>query len=153
MQDFMRLYSGLVERCFDSCANDFTSKTLTNNEVSYHILMSGWCLIIGRFCVAHDPPPSLLSCSFGNENGVPSPIRSPSITAGQLSFAVVQGRLSGFLRVDPLGSGWRDGSRGKEERKADEESLSSGHAVTEAIAHQNRSTSVGSTALWVSVQN
>jgi hypothetical protein len=33
MQDFMRLYSGLVERCFNSCANDFTSKTLTNNEV------------------------------------------------------------------------------------------------------------------------
>jgi import inner membrane translocase subunit TIM9 len=34
MQDFMRLYSGLVERCFTACAQDFTSKALTTNEVS-----------------------------------------------------------------------------------------------------------------------
>ena len=34
MQDFMRLYSGLVERCFNTCVNDFTSKALTGNEVS-----------------------------------------------------------------------------------------------------------------------
>lgn len=34
MQDFMRLYSGLVERCFNACAQDFTSKALTTNEVS-----------------------------------------------------------------------------------------------------------------------
>jgi import inner membrane translocase subunit TIM9 len=34
MQDFMRLYSGLVEKCFNACANDFTSKALTTNEVS-----------------------------------------------------------------------------------------------------------------------
>ena len=34
MQDFMRLYSTLVERCFNACAQDFTSKALTNNEVS-----------------------------------------------------------------------------------------------------------------------
>lgn len=33
MQDFMRLYSGLVERCFTSCCNDFTSKTLSSKEV------------------------------------------------------------------------------------------------------------------------
>lgn len=33
MQDFMRLYSGLVERCFNACAQDFTSKALTTNEV------------------------------------------------------------------------------------------------------------------------
>ncbi|CED85058.1 mitochondrial import inner membrane translocase subunit tim9 [Phaffia rhodozyma] len=32
MQDFMKLYSGLVERCFSSCVNDFTSKTLTGKE-------------------------------------------------------------------------------------------------------------------------
>lgn len=43
MQDFMKLYSGLVERCFNSCANDFTSKTLTNNEVG-HVL--GRCYVI-----------------------------------------------------------------------------------------------------------
>jgi hypothetical protein len=34
MKDFMRLYTGLVERCFDSCVNDFTSKTLSSKEVS-----------------------------------------------------------------------------------------------------------------------
>lgn len=33
MQDFMRLYSGLVEKCFNACAQDFTSKALTTNEV------------------------------------------------------------------------------------------------------------------------
>lgn len=33
MKDFMRLYTGLVERCFNSCCNDFTSKALTNKEV------------------------------------------------------------------------------------------------------------------------
>ncbi|KAJ9100653.1 protein transporter tim9 [Naganishia friedmannii] len=32
MQDFMKLYSGLVERCFMSCAQDFTSKALTGKE-------------------------------------------------------------------------------------------------------------------------
>lgn len=30
----MRLYSRLVERCFNACAQDFTSKALTTNEVS-----------------------------------------------------------------------------------------------------------------------
>lgn len=30
----MKLYSGLVERCFMSCAQDFTSKALTGKEVS-----------------------------------------------------------------------------------------------------------------------
>lgn len=33
MQDFMKLYSGLVERCFNSCVTDFTSKVLTGKEV------------------------------------------------------------------------------------------------------------------------
>lgn len=33
MKDFMRLYTGLVERCFDSCCNDFTSKALSSKEV------------------------------------------------------------------------------------------------------------------------
>ncbi|KAL4073099.1 Tim10/DDP family zinc finger protein [Scleroderma yunnanense] len=32
MQDFLRLYSGLVERCFNSCCNDFTSKALSSKE-------------------------------------------------------------------------------------------------------------------------
>ncbi|KAJ8583385.1 hypothetical protein M405DRAFT_828789 [Rhizopogon salebrosus TDB-379] len=32
MQDFLRLYSGLVERCFTSCCNDFTSKALSSKE-------------------------------------------------------------------------------------------------------------------------
>ncbi len=34
MKDFMRLYSGLVQRCFTDCVNDFTSKTLTSKEDS-----------------------------------------------------------------------------------------------------------------------
>ena len=33
MQDFMRMYSNLVERCFNSCCNDFTSKALSSKEV------------------------------------------------------------------------------------------------------------------------
>ncbi|EPQ27725.1 uncharacterized protein PFL1_04862 [Pseudozyma flocculosa PF-1] len=32
MKDFMRLYTGLVERCFESCCNDFTSKALSTKE-------------------------------------------------------------------------------------------------------------------------
>lgn len=32
MKDFMKLYSGLVERCFDACCNDFTSKALSSKE-------------------------------------------------------------------------------------------------------------------------
>jgi len=32
MQDFMKLYSGLVERCFNTCITDFTSKALTGKE-------------------------------------------------------------------------------------------------------------------------
>lgn len=38
MQDFMRLYSGLVEKCFNACAQDFTSKALTTNEVRPYLL-------------------------------------------------------------------------------------------------------------------
>ncbi|TXT08639.1 hypothetical protein VHUM_02767 [Vanrija humicola] len=34
LDDFMRLYSGLVERCFNACAQDFTSKALTSNETT-----------------------------------------------------------------------------------------------------------------------
>jgi len=37
MQDFMRMYSNLVERCFMSCCNDFTSKTLSSKEVGFFI--------------------------------------------------------------------------------------------------------------------
>lgn len=32
MRDMLQLYSGLVERCFTSCVNDFTSKTLSTKE-------------------------------------------------------------------------------------------------------------------------
>lgn len=34
MQDFMRLYSSLVEKCFNACTQDFTSKALSTHEVS-----------------------------------------------------------------------------------------------------------------------
>lgn len=33
MKDFLRLYSSLVQRCFDDCANDFTTKSITGKEV------------------------------------------------------------------------------------------------------------------------
>lgn len=33
MKDFLKLYTGLVERCFESCCNDFTSKALSTKEV------------------------------------------------------------------------------------------------------------------------
>ncbi|KAF4590883.1 protein transporter tim9 [Pleurotus pulmonarius] len=32
MQDFLRMYSNLVEKCFNSCCNDFTSKALSSKE-------------------------------------------------------------------------------------------------------------------------
>lgn len=32
MKDFMRLYSDLVQRCFNDCVNDFTTKNLTSRE-------------------------------------------------------------------------------------------------------------------------
>ncbi|KAK4049783.1 protein transporter tim9 [Microbotryomycetes sp. JL201] len=32
MKDFMNLYTNLVERCFNSCCNDFTSKALSSKE-------------------------------------------------------------------------------------------------------------------------
>src|ERR1700722_17906068 len=35
MQDFLRMYSNLVEKCFNSCCNDFTSKALSSKEVPY----------------------------------------------------------------------------------------------------------------------
>lgn len=35
MKDFLRLYSNLVQRCFDDCANDFTTKAITGKEVKY----------------------------------------------------------------------------------------------------------------------
>lgn len=33
----MRLYSNLVQRCFDDCANDFTTKSLTGKEASKNV--------------------------------------------------------------------------------------------------------------------
>lgn len=32
MHDFMKTYAGIVERCFTSCCNDFTSKAMTTKE-------------------------------------------------------------------------------------------------------------------------
>ncbi|EOR04889.1 hypothetical protein E3P92_00199 [Wallemia ichthyophaga] len=32
MKDFMQLYSNLVQRCFEDCSNDFTSRALSTNE-------------------------------------------------------------------------------------------------------------------------
>ncbi|EJT45108.1 chaperone [Trichosporon asahii var. asahii CBS 2479] len=41
MQDFMKLYSGIVERCFLACAQDFTTKALTSNETRGREQMNG----------------------------------------------------------------------------------------------------------------
>ncbi|ORX99579.1 mitochondrial import inner membrane translocase subunit TIM9, partial [Basidiobolus meristosporus CBS 931.73] len=32
MKDFMRLYSSLVQKCFNHCIKDFTTKSLTTKE-------------------------------------------------------------------------------------------------------------------------
>ncbi|PWY91320.1 mitochondrial intermembrane space translocase subunit Tim9 [Aspergillus sclerotioniger CBS 115572] len=32
MKEFMSMYSKLVQRCFDDCINDFTTKSLINRE-------------------------------------------------------------------------------------------------------------------------
>ncbi|KAF8251093.1 hypothetical protein K440DRAFT_505531, partial [Wilcoxina mikolae CBS 423.85] len=32
MKDFMTMYSNLVQRCFDDCINDFTSKAVSTKE-------------------------------------------------------------------------------------------------------------------------
>ncbi|KAH8825276.1 Tim10/DDP family zinc finger protein [Flagelloscypha sp. PMI_526] len=32
MQDFLKLYANMVERCFMTCCNDFTSKALSSKE-------------------------------------------------------------------------------------------------------------------------
>lgn len=32
MQDFLKMYAGLVEKCFNTCCNDFTSKALSSKE-------------------------------------------------------------------------------------------------------------------------
>jgi len=32
VKDFMNLYSNLVQRCFNDCVNDFTSKSLASKE-------------------------------------------------------------------------------------------------------------------------
>ncbi|KAL4884234.1 mitochondrial import inner membrane translocase subunit tim9 [Aspergillus karnatakaensis] len=34
MKEFMAMYSKLVQRCFDDCVNDFTTKSLINREES-----------------------------------------------------------------------------------------------------------------------
>jgi len=32
MKEFMKMYSRLVQRCFDDCVNDFTTKSLVSRE-------------------------------------------------------------------------------------------------------------------------
>ncbi|KFY23246.1 hypothetical protein V493_05982 [Pseudogymnoascus sp. VKM F-4281 (FW-2241)] len=32
MKEFMNMFSGLVDRCFDSCIDDFTTKSLITRE-------------------------------------------------------------------------------------------------------------------------
>ncbi|CAG8459844.1 1987_t:CDS:2 [Scutellospora calospora] len=32
MRDFLKFYTNLVDRCFNDCINDFTSKSLTSKE-------------------------------------------------------------------------------------------------------------------------
>ncbi|KAL1848252.1 protein transporter tim9 [Paecilomyces lecythidis] len=34
MKEFMGMYSRLVQRCFDDCVNDFTTKSLVSREES-----------------------------------------------------------------------------------------------------------------------
>jgi mitochondrial import inner membrane translocase subunit TIM9 len=33
MQDFLRMYATITEKCFNTCCNDFTSKSLLSKEV------------------------------------------------------------------------------------------------------------------------
>lgn len=33
MQDFLKMYANIVEKCFTTCCNDFTSKALSSKEV------------------------------------------------------------------------------------------------------------------------
>ncbi|RCI05473.1 protein transporter tim9 [Rhizopus stolonifer] len=33
MNDFVNMFTGLVDRCFKQCANDFTTKAVTGREV------------------------------------------------------------------------------------------------------------------------
>ena len=49
MTDFIKMYSGIVEKCFVSCCNDFTSKSLSAKEV--------------RNCVHWEPHARVLSIS------------------------------------------------------------------------------------------
>ncbi|KAF8221646.1 hypothetical protein L208DRAFT_1326696 [Tricholoma matsutake] len=32
LQDFLKIYSALTEKCFNTCCNDFTSKALSTKE-------------------------------------------------------------------------------------------------------------------------
>jgi hypothetical protein len=39
MQDFLKLYATLVEKCFNSCCNDFTSKALSSKEACFALVL------------------------------------------------------------------------------------------------------------------
>ncbi|BGP18358.1 protein transporter tim9 [Rhodosporidiobolus nylandii] len=44
MKDFMALYQNLVERCFNNCCNDFTSKALSSKEARFLLTLDEFCV-------------------------------------------------------------------------------------------------------------
>lgn len=48
MQDFLRLYANIVENCFKTCCNDFTSKALSSKEVFQAGGTPIWACLIPR---------------------------------------------------------------------------------------------------------
>ena len=61
MQDFLRMYSNLVERCFNSCCNDFTSKALSSKEVCTYLRLLQFSALCSDRPLHR--PPSLISFS------------------------------------------------------------------------------------------
>ncbi|CAG8455010.1 8315_t:CDS:2 [Paraglomus brasilianum] len=51
MRDVMRFYTGLVERCFNDCVNDFTSKVLSSKEVRKMSMMQKEIMLDTETCV------------------------------------------------------------------------------------------------------
>ena len=54
MKDFMALYQNLVERCFNNCCNDFTSKALSSKEASQTRLLRSVLALNPRLCTAQE---------------------------------------------------------------------------------------------------
>lgn len=49
MQDFLRMYANIVERCFNTCCNDFTSKALSSKEVPF-VFYDRVQLFLAKYC-------------------------------------------------------------------------------------------------------